>query len=147
MKTTLKTFIAIFCMISFSATINAQSSSAIENWKELKDFHKVMAQTFHPMEEGDFKPIKERSGELAEKARLLAESKVPAELSKPEILQAIKDLKIESGRLDVIVKSKADDQQISKTLTSLHETFHKIMGMCQPGDEHHEHEHGDSNHK
>ena len=26
-------------------------------WTELKEFHKVMAATFHPAEEGDFKPI------------------------------------------------------------------------------------------
>src|SRR5215213_1573424 len=112
MKTkTMKTFIAIFCMIALSATVNAQSS--IEKWVELKEFHKVMAQTFHPMEEGDYKPIKERSGEMAEKARLLVDSKVPAEFNKPEMLQAIQELNAGSRKLDASIKNKATDEEIN----------------------------------
>ena len=147
--TTLKTFIAIFCMAILSATANAQSGT--ENWTELKEFHKVMAQTFHPMEEGDYKPIRERSGEMAEKARLLAESKVPAEFNKPEMLQAINDLNVGSRSLDAMVKNKATDAEINKSLTALHDTFHKIVGLCKPGDkhehQHQHHDHSDPNHK
>src|SRR5436190_12100701 len=94
MKTrTMKTFAAIFFMAVIAATVSAQTatngqtaskSSSTENWKELKAFHMVMAQTFHPMEEGDYKPIRQRSAELFEKARLLAESNIPAEFNKPE---------------------------------------------------------------
>ena len=66
----MKTFAAIFFMAVIAATVSAQTatngqtaskSSSTENWKELKEFHKVMAQTFHPMEEGDYKPIRQRS--------------------------------------------------------------------------------------
>ncbi len=165
MKTiTLKTFIAIFCMAVVSATAFAQtpsgssaastskasSKSSMEEWTALKEFHKVMAQTFHPMEEGDYKPIRERSGELAEKARLLAESKVPADFNKPEMLKAIQELNAGSRLLDAAIKNKATDAEINKSLTELHETFHKIVGMCQPGDNHEQnehHEHSDPNHK
>ena len=142
----MKTFITIFCMIALSATVNAQSS--VEKWVELKEFHKVMAQTFHPMEEGDYKPIKERSGEMAEKARLLVDSKVPAEFNKPEMLQAIQELNAGSRKLDASIKNKATDEEINKSLTALHDTFHKIVGLCKPGDGHHEtHDHSDPNHK
>src|SRR5262249_35934262 len=121
MKTkTLKTFFVILLMAGLSATVNAQSS--MDKWKELNDFHKVMAQTFHPMEEGDYKPIRERSGEMAEKARLLADSKIPAEFSKPEMLQAIQDLSSGSRNLDAMIKNKATDEQIHKSLSALHDS-------------------------
>lgn len=155
--TTIKTFLVIFCMAVFSASANAQSATAqstthpaksgMEGWTELKEFHKVMAQTFHPMEEGNYKPIRERSGEMFEKARLLAESKVPAEFNKPEMLKAIQELASGSRMLNAMVENKATDAEINKSLTALHDTFHKIVGMCQPGDKHEQHDHSDPNHK
>ena len=159
--TTLKTFVTIFCMAIMAATAHAQSpsnptassssnassKSSMEDWTELKEFHMVMAQTFHPMEEGNYKPIRERSAEMAEKARLLAESKVPAEFNKPEMLAAIQELNKGSRLLDAMIKNKATDAEVNKSLTELHETFHKIVGMCQPGDNHEQHEHSDPNHK
>lgn len=144
MKTTLKTLVAIFCMAVFTANVNAQSSA--KDWKELTDFHKVMAQTFHPMEDGNYQPIRERSGEMFEKARLLSESKIPAEFNKPEMLQAIQELNVGSRKLDAMIKNKATDDEVNKSLTALHDTFHKIVGMCQPG-EHEHHDHSDPNHK
>jgi hypothetical protein len=143
--TRLKTFIVIFSVALFSAVAHAWSGA--ESWTELKEFHKVMAQTFHPMEEGDYKPIRARSGELAEKARLLADSKIPAEFNKPEMLQAIQELSAGSRKLNAMIESKATDEEINKSLTALHETFHKIVGMCEPGDKHEQHDHSDPNHK
>ena len=152
----MKTFAAIFFMAVMAGNVSAQSSanaqspaksSSTEDWKELKEFHKVMAQTFHPMEEGDYKPIRQRSGELFEKARLLAESNVPAEFNKPEMLKAIQELTVGSRMLNAMVEKKASDEEINKSLTALHETFHKIVGMCQPGDMHENHDHSDPNHK
>jgi hypothetical protein len=155
-STTLKTFIVIFSMALFSATVNAQSAAAntaastksgINNWVELKEFHQVMAQTFHPLEDGNYQPIRTRSGELFEKARLLSESKVPAEFNKPEMLQAIQELVKGSRMLNAMVENKATDEEISKSLTALHETFHKIVGLCQPGDKNEQHDHSDPNQK
>ncbi len=134
---TLKVFIAILFMAGLAATANAQLS--MENWTELKNFHKVMAQTFHPTEEGNFKPIRERSGELAENARLLADSKVPAEFNKPEMVKAIQELNAGSRNLDVMIKNKATDEEVGKSLSTLHDTFHKIVGL--------KHDHNDPNHK
>lgn len=145
MKKALTAIIAILCMAGISVT--AQSS--MEKWTELNNFHKVMAQTFHPMEDGDYKPIKERSGELAEKARLLADSKIPAEFSKPEMVKAVQELNAGCRNLDAMIKNKATDQEISKLLSSLHDTFHKIVGLCQPGHDEEKEKHNDSdqNHK
>ena len=43
---------------------NFSFAQAPTEWKEKDDFHKVMASTFHPMEDGNFNPIQEKSQEL-----------------------------------------------------------------------------------
>lgn len=132
-------------LTGFAVKTNAQTSA--KDWKELKAFHSVMAATFHPSEEGNLQPIKERSGEMVEKAKLLATSKVPDEFNKPEMLAAIKELVAGSEKLDAMIKAKATDEEITKFLSGLHDTFHKIVGLCQPGDKHEGHDHSDPNHK
>ena len=55
--------IALLLLVGFgiSALMNqAVAQSKLQDWNELKDFHKVMAQTFHPSEEGNLEPIKTR---------------------------------------------------------------------------------------
>lgn len=103
-------------------------------WQALKDFHMVMAQTFHPLEEGNYKPIRERSGEMLLKAKLLSNSKVPASFQSAEITKALKDLVEGSAKLDKLVNKKAKDMKIKESLTKLHDTFHVVQGLCS--DEH-----------
>lgn len=110
---------------------------AFDDWPEIKEFHKVMSQTFHPSEEGNLNPIKTRSGELAQKANILALSTFPAEFDKSEVRKAVKQLKTDSKKLDDLVKrKKTTDTEISKALNNLHEVFHKIVGLCKNEDLH-----------
>ncbi len=133
----------LFTVLTFAAAHTAKSQSKFDNWPELKTFHKVMSGTFHPMEEGNLAPIRERSGEMVEKATALAASKIPAEYNNKEVQQAVKDLESGSKKLDGMIKDKAGDDDIKKSLTALHDTFHVIVEKCVKGDEHHhEHEHG-----
>lgn len=99
-------------------------------WQALKDFHMVMAQTFHPMEEGNLKPIRERAGEMVSKAKLLASSKVPMSFQSAEITKAINDLVDGSVKLEKLVSKKSKDEKIKQSLTKLHDTFHVIQGLC-----------------
>jgi superoxide dismutase len=103
-----------------------------DSWQALKDFHKVMAQTFHPMEDGNFGPIKQQSGDLLAKALLLSSSKVPTSFQSPAITKAIADLVTGAGNLDKIIKKNAKDDKIKSALTKLHDTFHIIQGLCSP---------------
>lgn len=99
-------------------------------WQELKDFHMVMAQTFHPMEEGNMGPIRSRAGEMLAKAQLLAASKVPASFQSSAISKAMKDLVSGSADVEKQVRKNAKDDKIKKSLTKLHDTFHVIQGLC-----------------
>ena len=105
------------------------------NWPEIKDFQKVMSQTFHPSEEGNLKPIKERSTEMATKANAVKVSKIPVEFKKKEILSAVNKLAKDSKSLDKLVRSKAADAKIVAALNGLHDTFHTIVGLCTHDDE------------
>jgi superoxide dismutase len=102
-----------------------------ESWTALNIFHEVMAETFHPSEEGNLKPIRERSGELLAKARLLQSGTIPPSFDTPEIKKSIDDLVKGAIALNQMVVKKADDKTISKKLGDLHDTFHTIQGLCR----------------
>lgn len=94
--------------------VNAQTKNT--EWSELKAFHTVMSQTFHPSEKGDLKPVKERSGELVEKAEALKESAIPAQYKTKDIKTALDELVAESKKLDNMVKARKSDKKITKEL-------------------------------
>jgi len=102
-----------------------------ESWTALNIFHEVMAETFHPCEEGNLKPIRERSGELLAKARLLQSGTIPPSFDTPDIKKSIDDLVKGATALNQMVVKKADDKTISKKLGDLHDTFHTIQGLCR----------------
>lgn len=107
-----------------------------DDWPELTAFHKVMAQTFHPSEEGDLNPIKKRSGEMLEKAVTLEKSEMPDAYNKKSVKDALKELREGAEKLNKMVKEKADDASLTKALSDLHDVFHKVAGACQHDEQH-----------
>ncbi|MBK8562598.1 MAG: superoxide dismutase [Saprospiraceae bacterium] len=100
-------------------------------WAELKEFHKVMGQTFHPAEEGNLQPIRSRSGEMLAKAKTLQSGKIPPSFNTPAIKSAIDKLVKGSEALDKLVhKKKSSDKAVTESLTKLHDVFHEIQGLC-----------------
>lgn len=115
----------------FLPAATTASAGDSDKWSELTVFHDVMSQTFHPMEEGELKPIRSRAGEVAEKARQWADSKPPKIYDKPEIKANLAKLADESKALAALVGAKASDTQIKESLTCLHDRFHTIVGLCR----------------
>lgn len=138
MKRSILLIIIALATISFSVPAYAQSK--FDKWPELKSFHHVMSNTFHPMEEGNLKPIRERSGEMAEKAKVLASSKIPDEFNNKDVQKAVADLERDSKKLDEMIKNNATDDEIKKSLSALHDTFHVIVEKCVKDDKDHDHE-------
>lgn len=126
---------ALGVLVLFSS--GAMSKSFDGKWPELEAFHKVMSQTFHPAEEGNYQPIKERIGEMVEAAAKLNSSTVPAEYNKPDIIETAKKLETDSKSLEEKIKAGATDKEIFTDLNSLHDTFHKIVGLCNTNDHNH----------
>ena len=101
-----------------------------EHWPSLMQFHKVLAQTFHPAEKNDFKPLRTRSSELFAKAILLKASEVPSPLMSPEILSAMARLEKQCGVLHKSVRKNSNDKKLLKQMITVHDTFHEIQGLC-----------------
>lgn len=126
----MKNFLTLFVMLLIA--VSAQSQSIFSKWPALDEYHKVMASTFHPSEDGNLAPIKSRSGELKTQAELVAKSDIPADFDSPAIRKAVKQLNKDSKALDKLVKSnKATDPQITKSLAALHDVFHDVVGLCK----------------
>lgn len=102
-----------------------------DGWKELNAYHKMMASTFHPAEDGDFKPIKERSKEFVEAARLLNMSIIPKSFNTPEVKKTLADILKGTEEVHKLVTKKAKDAAILERLTKLHDTFHIVQGLCK----------------
>lgn len=133
---------AIWNVINWSEVSNYYAATLpkkkdkFANWQALKDFHKVMSQTFHPSEEGNLQPIKGRSGEMVQKAEALAKSNIPAEFNKKEVVAAVQRLASDSKKLDKLVKNNKSDKEITTALAKLHDVFHQIVGLCSDENEH-----------
>ncbi|HMP91860.1 MAG TPA: hypothetical protein PKD90_03260 [Phnomibacter sp.] len=122
----------MLCVLGLSlVAARAQAQTKPGDWKELKDFHGVMSETFHPAEEGKLDPIKQRSAEMVQKATTWKKSTPPAEFNKPEIQKSLTKLVKGSKELDKMVKKSASDEALTKKLTDLHDVFHEIVGLCK----------------
>ena len=118
----------VLAVIFFANITFAQSVS--EKWPAIKTFHGVMSQTFHPAEEGNLAPIKARSQEMVEKAEALLKTEIPTEFQTPNILSAAERIQIQSKALHKMVLAKATDAELTAKLTTLHDVFHEIVGLC-----------------
>lgn len=99
-------------------------------WSELADFHGVMGQTFHPAEDNDLKPIRERSAELLQKAKALQSGKIPAQFNNDAVKASIDKLVKGAEELHKLNTKKTKDEVLKTKLTELHDVFHEIQGLC-----------------
>lgn len=60
-------------IVLFLTTSSVYSQEA--KWQQMEDFHAVMSVTFHPAEDDNLQPLKEKSGDLSKP--LLHGKKVP----------------------------------------------------------------------
>jgi hypothetical protein len=126
----MKNILTLALILFISGAVQGQS--IFSKWPALDEYHKVMAQTFHPSEDGNLEPIKKRSGELRDQAAMVAKSDIPTEFDSPAIRKAVKQLNKDSKALDKFIQSnKATDPQITKSLAALHDVFHDVVGLCK----------------
>ena len=116
----------------YAAALNDPLLVEIEkdNWMELKEFHKVMAQTFHPAETDNLEPLKKRSAELMAKSSLLVASVSPKSLDKPAIKIALKQLEKQCIEINKLNNKKASNAILKKKITAAHDIFHIVQGLC-----------------
>jgi hypothetical protein len=97
------------------------------DWKEMDEFHLIMAETFHPYKDSsNLEPAKTRVGELATAADRWASASLPEKVNNDEIKSKLQQLRSETETLTESVRTD-DDNVIGEQLTKVHDTFHEIQ--------------------
>jgi hypothetical protein len=125
------------------ASKKEEGSSAADQkeWKEMDDFHMVMAETFHPYKDSaNLEPAKSRAGELVAAAEKWAGATLPEKVNTDEMRDKLAILKSETSTL-VTTVAGADDKAIGDQLTKVHDLFHSIQEDWYGGGEGHEEHH------
>jgi hypothetical protein len=110
-----------------------------KNWKEMDDFHMVMAESFHPYKDSaDLGPAKSKVGELVASADKWANSPIPERVKSEEMKEQLQSLKSETEVLADLVQ-KGNEDAIGTQLTRVHDLFHKIQEAWYADEHHHDH--------
>lgn len=113
-----------------------------KEWKEMDDFHMVMAETFHPYKDSsNLEPAKSKAAELQASAEKWAGSTLPKKVDNDGMKGKLEELKNECASLTQMVTG-GDDKAIGEQLTKVHDMFHAIQEEWYGGHgEGHKHEH------
>src|SRR5687767_3170399 len=88
--------IAVACGTKKEEANNAVASDQKE-WKEMDDFHMIMAETFHPYKDSaNLEPAKTRASELVASAEKWASASLPEKVNTDEMKGKLEQLKNES---------------------------------------------------
>lgn len=98
-----------------------------EEWKEMEEFHVVMADFYHPIkDEGNVGPIKAGADKLAAAAEKWAKAPLPTKVDNEEVKTYLGRLQDRSKALAENIGTMTDDA-IKEEMTSLHDIFHQAM--------------------
>lgn len=112
-----------------------------KEWKEMDDFHMVMAETFHPYKDSaNLEPAKAKASELVAAADKWVSAPLPKKMDNDEIKGKLENLKQESQSL-VQTVSGGDDKAIGDQLTKIHDLFHELQEAWYGDGEGHDHQH------
>lgn len=120
----------------------ASDSTAAVVWKEMDEYHLVMAESFHPyMDSANLQPAKLHAEELAKVAAKWAEAPLPEKVNNDEVRAKLDKLNATSQEFATIVKA-GNDEAIGKALTDLHHLFHEVQNAWyHPNGDEGEHKH------
>ncbi|MBL7701616.1 MAG: hypothetical protein JNM14_05165 [Ferruginibacter sp.] len=104
-------------------------------WKEMKTFHSFMSSTFHPVEEGDYAPLRAKADSLLIAAKLWQASAIPADFKPTETKTALAKLVSKCEAIQKAVTAKQPDAKLKTLITEGHDIFHTIVGECRKADD------------
>ena len=120
---------ALFIMIVLFLTTSSVYSQEAK-WQQMEDFHAVMSVTFHPAEDDNLQPLKEKSGDLLKTATEKQKGPVPqgynAAVTKPILKRLVKQCNI----INKAVTAGKSDVELKKLITEGHDIFHEIKEKC-----------------
>ena len=125
----------LVAVLTNASTQEAQNAGV--NWAEMKNFHHFMSTTFHPSEEGNLTPVKEKADSMYIAAKQWQASAIPANFKPEETKKALGELVAKCQEIKTSVAKQAGDEQLKKQLAEGHDIFHKIVKECRKEDEKH----------
>ncbi len=144
MKKTVLTTLRLLFVAALAIACTGQKEEAANDdaeWREMDDFHMIMAETFHPFKDStNLEPVKSRAGELAAAAENWTKAALPARVDNDQVKSKLQELKEETSSLVATVQT-GDDQAIGDQLTRVHDLFHSIQESWYEN-AHDGHEHG-----
>ncbi len=133
----MKSFKTLSTVLAFVLMANIALAQTKNDWKEKNDFHKVMSQTFHPAEEGDFAPIRSRINEMVDKAEAFKNAKIPDGFNhQKEIKNNLKKLVKQTKSFRKKINNGLSDADLKSDFIALHDVFHQVVGLCNAEDQH-----------
>lgn len=116
------------------------SAAAVDEWKEMDNFHLIMAETFHPYKDSsNLEPLKTHAEHLAMEAEQWSGTALPEKVDNDEVKNKLDQLKTDTRALADKVKAGGSDEEIAAQLTAVHDLFHEIQEAWYGGHkgEHH----------
>lgn len=96
----------------------------------MDSFHTVMSKSFHPTEEGNFKPLRENASLLEQKAKSWKLAKIPAGINAKKTKPFLEKLVKECTNIKTSVTKNKADSTLLRQITAAHETFHALVESC-----------------
>jgi hypothetical protein len=104
-----------------------ESNSVSDDWKEMEDFHMIMAESFHPyMDSSNLEPAKANAARLYELAQKWQSAPLPGKVNNDGVKQMLEQLKKEIETLTGQITA-GNDKQIGASLTRMHDIFHELQ--------------------
>lgn len=98
-----------------------------DTWKEMDDFHMIMAESFHPFKDSsNLEPAIKNAPELAAAADRWANAELPDKVDNDDTKTKLQQLKSEADNF-VGIASADDQEEIGTALTALHDLFHELQ--------------------
>lgn len=108
-----------------------KSQNSKTPWPELSAFHTLISATFHPSEDGNFKPLRQKADSLLMVAKRWKESAIPADYKADLTKKTLKKLVKECEEIADEVKANKPDAKLKESITEAHEIFHTIVEKCR----------------
>ena len=123
--------LAVIMLAMIPALSFAQTGKTKAQWAEMTAFHSLMAKTYHPTEDGNYAPLKEKADSLLMAAKAWQASVIPVDYKPVETKETLDKLVQQCTVLAGAVKAKAADEKLKVLIADAHELFHKIVGECK----------------
>lgn len=131
-------FIAIIALMNFSCNAPKDQQAGEERWSEMEAFHNLMAAAYHPVHDSsNLKPAKDLADDLASAAASWAGATLPEQVNNDDVKLTLLSLRDSSAAFNASVMAGKPDSVLTKSLSNLHDIFHKLHGVWEKkGHEH-----------